>query len=415
MTRATYPVWLAMTHLPSFPDGGLTIVRAEGVWVWDDTGRRYLSGNSGLWNVSCGYADPRIVDAVCRQLTRLSYGTLFRSANDVAVHLAERLLELGPPGMARVFYACSGSSAIDHTIKLVTRWQRLCGRPQRDLVVGLEGSYHGTTYGALGLTGEDLGQSEYAVELGRFRHVPPNDVAALQDLVRREGDRLAAIIVEPVLGTGCIPLDAEFVGALAETCDARDCLLVADEVATGFGRTGRMFASEAWGRPPDLLLLSKAINSGYLPMAAVLVGERVARAFDEADIVFASGETGAGHPAACAAALATLDVMRDDDLVARASAAGERLRAGLEELEAHPLVAGQRGMGLMRSLLLRRADGDPIDGGEMLHAVAAVREEGAIVHPEPRGLGLLPPLVISEDELDELLDCVARGLEHLWF
>lgn len=402
-----------MTHMPSFPAAGRTIVRAQGNRVWDDTGREFLCATSGLWNVNCGFGHPRIIDAIAEQLQRLSYGTLFRYANLPSLELAERLLDLAPAAMARVFYTCSGGGAIDTAMKLVRRWQRLAGRPERRLVIGLRGSYHGTMYGSSALTGDDLEQEEYSIDRRWVRHAAPNSGEELAEVLDREGQHVAAVFVEPVLGSGCIPLTPDYVASLGKLRQRHDFLLVVDEVATGFGRTGNMFACETWPISPDLLVLSKGITSGYLPLAAVLVSARVARDFDRAGVVFAHGETQSGNPAACAAAMATLEVIRDEDLVANARAVGELLGQRLDALTVHPRVAGHRGLGLMRSLLLQRSPGTPMGEAEMMLAVEAVRDEGAIVHPNPSGLGLLPPLTFTTDDVDELVGCLSRTLERL--
>jgi adenosylmethionine-8-amino-7-oxononanoate aminotransferase len=421
------PVWLPMTSMPLFAASGRTIVRGEGCHVFDEDGRRYLSATSGLWNVNCGWGETRIIDAIDDQLRRLSYGTLFRYGTDVAVELANRLLDIAPAPFDKVFYTCSGSSAVETALKASRRYQRLVGHPEREIVVGLRGSYHGTMYGSMALTGDDLEQDEYGVDRRNVRHVHPGvdgacptcggDCAAgghgseLEALFAREGDRIAAVVFEPVLGSGGYAVSPDFAAGAAGLCAEHGALLIVDEVATGFGRTGRWFATEALGVQPDVLILSKAINNGYLPLAATLFTERVVHAFAEAGAVFAHGETQSGNPAACAAALATIDVMEDDDLVARGAAMGERLRAGVQAMADEGLgVLGVRGHGLMLGVELRGADGAPLRPVQVMATVEALLGEGVIVHPGPGGIGLLPPLTISPAQVDEIVDALRRVL-----
>lgn len=421
------PVWLPMTSMPLFAQSGRTIVSAEGCHVYDEQGRRYLSATSGLWNVNCGWGQERIAVAIEEQLRRLSYGTLFRYSHDVAIELANRLLDIAPAPFDKVFYSCSGSTAVETALKVVRRYQRLAGQPQRRLVVGLKGSYHGTAYGASALTGDDLEQAEYCVERGDIRHVTPGVqgpcpacgqapcaggcALELDSLFEREGDRIAAVVMEPVLGSGAYPVSPEFAQHAAELCAQHGALLVIDEVATGFGRTGTWFATETLGVEPDVLVLSKGINNGALPLAATLFAEPVVEAFAAASAVFAHGETQAGNPAACAAALATIDVMEDEDLVARGARAGERLAGGLAALARRaPALAHVRGRGLMLGLELHRPGGVPYRPVEVLGTIEALLDEGVIVHPGPGGIQLLPPLTISDEECDMLVDALARVL-----
>jgi adenosylmethionine-8-amino-7-oxononanoate aminotransferase len=295
------------------------------------------------------------------------------------------------------------------------------------LVVGLNGSYHGTTYGAGAVTGDDLEQDEYRVDRRDVRHVAPVVDAAcpschsqpcalgcadeLEQLFATEGDRVAAVVLEPVLGSGAYPLTVDFAQTAARLCADHGALLIVDEVATGFGRTGRWFATEALEVRPDALVLSKGINNGTLPLAATLFAEPVVDAFAAAGAVLAHGETQAGNPPACAAALATIDLMEDEDLVARGARAGKRLAAGLRALSTRtPALAEVRGRGLMLGLELRGAQGLPLTPSEVLATVEAILDEGVIVHPGPGGIGLLPPLTIADDELDQIVAALARVL-----
>jgi adenosylmethionine-8-amino-7-oxononanoate aminotransferase len=422
--EARFPVWLPMASMGSVgsvgaavPDGCTTLVRGEGVRVWDDRGRVYLDGASGLWNVNCGYGHPRLVEAARHQLDALAFGSLWGGRlHPPAVELARRLVEVVPVTGGRVVYTTSGSSAIDATLKLVTRYQRLVGRAERGLVVGLTGSYHGSTYGSMALTAQDLAQAEYLADQDRVRHVPANEPAALRSLAEDVGDRVAAVVVEPVLGNGAVVLEPAFVDALHELRARHGALVVADEVATGFGRTGTLLACEQVGLRPDVVVLSKGITGGYLPLAAVVVAGHVCDAFDTAHATFDHGETQSGNPVACATALAVLEVMQAPGFLEHAAAMGQRLARGLDRLaDGEALVAGQRGLGLMRTVVLRTGTGDPLEMVQVGELLAAVRAEGTLLYAAPSGVAFLPPLVVDPDEIDEMIAGLARGLRRVWW
>lgn len=416
-----YPLWHPMTAMPRYLRDPVMITSGSGARLIDDTGQEYVSANSSLWNVHCGFDEPRIQQAVREQLDELSYGTLFRFANPPALRLAERLRGIAPhAGLTRVFYGTSGASAVDCALKLARRYQRLTGRPERGTIGALADAYHGTLYGALSVTGEDLEQDEYGVDRSAVLHVPTPidaDTAALAlGSLRERAATLAGVILEPILGSaGVLVPHQDFVDGLNALCAERDICLIVDEVATGFGRTGRMFASEHFGLRPDLLLLSKGINNGFLPMSAVLVHERIWSAFQDGGATFLNGETQAGNPLACAAALATIDVIVDDGLVARAERVGELLAGQIGELL--PRARGQAeppvGRGLMLGVHLRPPGGGRPSMPEINAVVERFRSLGVIVHPSDRGFALFPPLTVATDDVKLIVDAIGRVFDEL--
>ena len=238
-----------------------------------------------------------------------------------------------------------------------------------------------------------------------------NDLDELATLLGRQGSRIAAVVVEPVLGSGAVPLTAEYVEALLRLRDVHGFLLVADEVATGFGRTGTFFASQRWPARPDLLVTSKGLTNGTMAAAAVLVAHRVAASFHDSGTVLTHGETQAGTPTTCAAILATVDEIRRLDAVARGRRLAELLDAALARLVSDvPSVTATTGVGCFRSVRLTSADGEPLPQTEVPGLVAAIRAAGAIVHPGPNGIQLIPALTYTEAELDELFTCVRTGI-----
>lgn len=420
-----YPLWHPMTDMPSFWDSPLTMRAGRGSRLWDVDGNEYVSANAGLWNVSLGYDHPAVSAAIRYQLEQLAYGTLFRFGNEPAQRLAQRLVGLvGRPGLTRVFLTSSGSSAVDTALKLVRRHHRLTGSPSRRTVAAFTSSYHGTMYGAMALTGEDLDQDEYLVDRRDVLHIATPDrsrcaacraggtgchgacwSAALEVLERR-ADELAAVMIEPILGSAgvVVPPDG-FLSALSRFCRARGILLVVDEVATGFGRTGRMFAVDGTDLAPDLVIVSKAINNGALPLAAVVVAEEIWRAFIDRGAVFAHGETQSGNPLACAAALATLDVVEQDDLAHRSRRVGAQLADACSAILDDTVGGHVEGAGLMLGLHLDAASGTPTPG-QVLAIVGALLRRGVVVHPSPLGVSLLPPLTIEEPELQTITDAL---------
>ncbi|WP_298455215.1 daptide-type RiPP biosynthesis aminotransferase [uncultured Cellulomonas sp.] len=404
-------LWPALLPPSQHGQDDLCAVSARGTRVALADGRTVLCGTSGLWNVNLGYGDPAVESAVVAALREASYLSLFRREHRYARAAADALVELcGPHWYRRVMFATSGGSANDLAMKVARQYQAVAGRSRRRVVVGLQGSYHGLTFGAHALTGEALGQGLYGVDTRLVRHLPVNDVTALRGFLDRHADTVAAVVVEPVLGTGAVELSAEYVAELVRLRDQHDVLLVADEVATGFGRTGEAFASDRWPARPDLLLVSKALTNGTAAASAVLIGDRVAGALTRADATVVHAETQAGTPMACAAALAVIDRMGDLDLVGAGRAVAAALDEGLTELSAQPWLAGVTGRGCFRGLTLRGPDGDVLAPGDVPAVVRHVLAAGAVVQPGPAGIQLVPALVYTADEVTELLSRVADGM-----
>jgi adenosylmethionine-8-amino-7-oxononanoate aminotransferase len=409
-----FPLWNPMTPMAGFSPGDRVLCSADGVRVTDESGHVFLDGFSGLWNVSFGYSNEHIIGAIKAQLDVLPYSTLFGGrTNRPAIDLARRLVEVGPIDDGRVFFTTSGGAGVDTALKITRRAQRLMGHPERDTIVALRGGYHGTSYGSMFITGDDLEQEEYGADAGWVRHVAHDDPIALARVGADLGGRLAAVVVEPVLGTGAVALGPVMVDTLHRICETNGAYLIVDEVTTGFGRTGTLFACEQIGLRPDLVVLSKAITGGYLPLAATICSGAICDLFDAAKVRFAHGETQSGNPVVCAAGLATLEVVTAPGFMERVRELSRRLTERLDELSDHPLVSAHRGLGMMRAIQLEDTDGDPFSDEQVGMALEAVRQEGALVYASPGGLALLPPLVMSDVDLDELIACIGRGLDRV--
>ncbi|MFE7094356.1 daptide-type RiPP biosynthesis aminotransferase [Streptomyces erythrochromogenes] len=410
--NAGQALWPSLLPPGQQGDDALCAVSAEGVRVRFADGRELLCGTSGLWNTNIGYGNPVIAEAVAAALRDASYLSVFRYENSYAREAAAALVDLcGADHYGRVLFSTSGGAANDLVMKVARMHHALRGDARRKVVVGLRGSYHGLTFGSFALTGDDLGQAVYGVDQRLVRHVAPNDPAELVTLLGRQGSQIAAVVVEPVLGSGAVPLTEEYVDALLRLRDEHGFLLVADEVATGFGRTGSFLASQRWAGQPDLVVLSKGLTNGTMPAAAVVVSTEVARVFSEAGAVLAHGETQAGTPATCAAILATIEEMRRLDAIAAGGRLAVLLDAELDRMVAErPDVTAATGVGCFRALRLCGLDGTLLPQTEVPAVVAAIRAAGAIVHPGPHGIQLFPALTYREAELAELLERVRTGL-----
>ncbi|MFI2239410.1 daptide-type RiPP biosynthesis aminotransferase [Streptomyces chrestomyceticus] len=409
----TYPLWPSLLAPGLQGRDELCAVAAAGVRVRFADGRELLDGSSGLWNTNIGYGNAAIADAAAQALRDASYLSVFRYENVYARRAAAALLDVcGADHYGRVLFSTSGGAANDLAMKVARHYHALRGEGRRKVVVGLRGSYHGLTYGSFGLTGENLGQQLYCVDQRLIRHVTPNDPGDVGELMRRQGPQVAAVVVEPVLGSGAVPLTREYVAELLRLRREHGFLLVADEVATGFGRTGSFFASQEWAGHPDLLIASKGLTNGTSAAAVVVAARSVAAAFEDDSAVLTHGETQAGTPVTCATILATISEMRRLDAVAMGKQLAAHLDAALAELLAtHPLVTATTGLGCFRSLRFLQADGSPLPQSEVPGLVAAIRRAGAIVHPGVNGVQLFPALTYTEQDLAELLECVQAGLD----
>lgn len=405
------PLWVPLIAQHDFPVDSHTAVSAHGVHVAFEDRQRRLCAKSGLWNANLGYGNPRIAKAISGELETASYLPLFRTAHRKAIEAANALLSLPAHPFQRVVFSTSGGSANDACMKLVRQYFALDGQPERKVIVGLTGSYHGLTYGSQALSGDDLGQAVYGVDRRNIRHIRFDDGGAeLAQLMLREGRRVAAVIVEPVLGSGADVVPGNFLDSLLKLREKHGFLVVADEVATGFGRVNSWFVSDEWPSAPDVIVTSKAMTNGTSACAALLIGQRVTETFDSTESVFVHGETQAGTPATCAAILSTIDEMRRLDhgrLTAAVSAGLDELIARLGDI---PGIGTSTGRGCMRAIKLETEDGLPLSPDRVVAVVRRIHQAGAIVQPGPGRIQLLPALVFTKDNFEELHTAIAAGL-----
>ncbi|MFI6080790.1 daptide-type RiPP biosynthesis aminotransferase [Streptomyces sp. NPDC051217] len=412
MPRPAHPLWPMMMPVENQGDDAYCTESAHGVRVRFKGGPELLCGTSGLWNCVLGYGNLAIADAVHSALRDASYLSLWGYENAYARRAAEALVEVaGAEHYGRVLFSTSGGAANDLTMKLVRQYFSLRGEDLRKGIVGLHGGWHGLTFGAAALTSANLGDRTYGVDRRLVTHVHPNDPEELERLLDRHRGRIAAIVVEPVIGTPALPLTDDYTAALLRLRREHGLLLVADEVTTGFGRIGPFFASQAWPEPPDVVITSKALTNGTLAASAVIVSHAVAEEFTRAGAVLGAGETQAGTPVTAAAILATLEEMRRLDALALSAGLSALLDTELAALVKDAgLITSTQGRGCLRALMLSRPDGTEFGKQDIAALVAAIRLEGAIVHPGPSSLLLLPALIYTTQDVKLLFDCVRAGM-----
>ncbi len=413
------------------------IDRGSGCRLWDVSGKDYLDGISALEAAILGHGDEEIIAAINAQAHELTFLDVFRFAAPPQIELAARLTALAP-GMQYAHFAPGGAEADEVAIKMARQYHHLRGAPYRKKVITRQGSFHGVTYDAMGLDGRYFASANdvyhggltwgrvapvrapYPPELGRAgRHVP--SVESIDATIRAEGaETVAAVVVDPMataIAVGMPPDDYQ--RDLRAVCDEHGVLLICDEVITGMGRTGRLFATEFAGIQPDFITLSKGLSSGYFPIAACLISPHVADVFAQHKAVFRHGNTYAGHPIGAAAALAVLDRVERDRLWERSAAMGARLLDGLRGLAGNPLYWDARGRGLLVGLEIVA---DAESGTDFADRVAAGNELRSrcldlglislILHPG-NVLFLAPPLTISEQEIDEMIAIVSTALDEM--
>ncbi len=394
---------------------GLHITSGRGSIVHDASGRRYLDAAGGLWNVTHGLANPRILAGIQEQLQRLAYAPLFDGDHPPAQRLADRLIALSEGRMRYAYLSTTGSSAVEVALRVARLHHRAKGQPEKARILSLDQGYHGCSWMSLSASGIMHAEvSPWEPVLPDFHTIPSppresESLAALDDLLRRDADRIACLILEPVLGSGGVVVPSKaYAKAVTALCRAHDVILIADEVATGGGRCGAFFASPLCGFAPDVVALSKGLSSGYCPVGATLFADAVIAPIRGAGAPINYGSTQDGNPVACAAALAALDIVMHDRLPERAAALGRHIRGRLEPLRGQTAVCDVRGLGLMIGIeLAHLRAGRPLFGeAESLEVRRLCREQGLLVYHFRSGISLFPALTIDDAEIDDVVDII---------
>ncbi len=399
-------------------NGELVIDRGQGSHVFDTAGRRYVDATASLWYCNVGHGRGEIADAAAAQMRRLeAYSTFGDVANRPVLDLAERLAGFAPVDEPRVFLTSGGSDSIDTAVKLARRYWQARGERDRTLVVSRTGSYHGMHLAGTSLAGIEPNRAGYGVLMQGVDSVPWDSADALGELIAAVGpERVAAFFCEPVIGAGGVfHAPRGYLAKVREICRETGVLFVADEVVTGFGRVGSWFASERFGLDPDVIVCAKGITSGYLPLGAVIAAGRVAEPFFDGTVgMWRHGYTYSGHATVAAAALANLDVIEREGLLARARSLELELAGALRPLETHDLVTEVR----VAEGVLAAVQIDPAaiaaDATLPARAVAAARSAGVMTRSLATGaIHVSPPLVITTDELGELADGLRKALDEV--
>jgi len=438
-------LWMHFTRLSSYADHEIpVIVRGAGPYVYDQHGKRYLDGLSGLFTVQVGHGRTELAEAAAKQAAELAYFPLWSYAHPTGIALADRLASLAPGDLDRVFFTTGGSEAVESAWKLARQYFRSIGEAQRWKVISRDIAYHGTTMGALSITGvpdlktmfEPLVPGAVKVPNTNFYRAPEHGdsledfgVWAADEIERallREGpSTVAAVFLEPVQNSGgCFTPPPGYFARVREICDRYGVLLVSDEVICAFGRLGHYFGADRYGYQPDMITVAKGLTSGYSPLGALLVSERLVQPFLSGERTFLHGITFAGHPVSSAVALANLDIFEREDLLGHVRATEGAFRSALEELRDLPIVGDVRGDGFFYGIELvkdkgTRATFDEDESERLLRKFLSPRlfDAGLVCRADDRGdpvIQLAPPLVCGEEQFAEISAILRTVLDEAW-
>jgi len=429
------------TNLKAHEDKGpLVITKGAGIRVFDDTGKSYIEGLSGLWCVSLGFGEQRLIDAATTAMSKLAYyhGFNHRSA-DVVIDLAEKLVSIAPGRLSKVLFANSGSEATDLAVKLIWYYHNAIGKPEKKKIISRIRGYHGVTVASASLTGLPHLHGDFDLPIDRIMHTTsphyyreghPGESEEefatrcaddLEKMILDEGpDTVAAMFCEPVMGAGGVIIPPKtYYPKIQAVLKKYDVLLVADEVINGFGRTGNMWGSETFDLDPDFLSCAKQLSSAYLPISALMISDKIYQAMvseSEKLGVFGHGSTYGGHPVAAAVALETLKIYEERDIIGHVRSVMGQFSDRMQKLGEHPLVGNARSCGLMGALeLMKDKDGKvPFDASQKVGpaAEARCRENGLIVRAIGDNLAFCPPLITNSAELDEIFDIAEKSLDE---
>jgi 4-aminobutyrate--pyruvate transaminase len=419
--------------------GPMVIDHGQGVYVYDDQGRRYIEGLGGLFCASLGFSESRLADAADKQMRKLPFYHGFgHKSSEPSIKLAHALIEMAPVPMSKVFFANSGSEANDTAIKLIWYYNNALGRPEKKKIIARARGYHGVTIASASLTGLPNNHRDFDLPIDRILHtdcphfyrygLPAETEEAfatrcaesLERLILSEGpDTIAAFFAEPVMASGGVIVPpATYMEKVQAVLNRHDILLVADEVICGFGRTGNMFGSETFGMRPDMITLAKQLSAGYLPISALMVNEKIYQAMvSESEKIgtFGHGFTYSGHPVCAAVALETLRIYEDDRILDHVREVVPHFQRRIAELGSHPLVGEARGCGLIAALevIADKASKEsfPPSEGVAAHVGTCALDHGVITRALGDTVNFCPPLIITREEIDELFDGTAKALD----
>ena len=433
MTHDLDAYWMPFTANRQFKKAPRMLARAEGMHYWTPEGRQILDGIAGLWCVNAGHARPKIVEAIRRQAAEMDFAPPFQMGHPKAFDLAERLVELTPPGINKVFFTNSGSEAVETALKMAIAYHRVRGEGARTRLIGRERGYHGVNFGGVSVGGMVANRKMFGQLLAGVDHIrhthdlarnafsrgePEYGAEIADDLERlvalHDASTIAAVIVEPVAGsTGVLLPPKGYLQRLRDICDKHGILLIFDEVITGFGRLGSPFAATHFGVTPDLIAVAKGLTNGSVPMGAVFARQNIHDVFmhgPEHLIEFMHGYTYSAHPLACAAALGTLDTYEDEGLLTRAAKMAGAFENAVHSLEGLPNVIDVRNIGLVAGIELAPIHGEP--GKRAFSVFLDCWEKGLLVRTTGDTVALSPPLIIEHQHIDQIVGTLAGAIER---
>ena len=388
-----------------------TLVRSEGVRVWDDKGNEYIDGLGGLWYCQIGHGRPELIDAITEQLQKMSsYHTFAPMGSDVSDAAAERIRSVSPFPDGRVFLCCSGAESIDTAIKLLRKIPILRKQSERQIILRRGRGYHGVNIGGTTMQGISANREGWGELFPNVIEIDPTNIESAASIFAEYGEQIAGVVTEPLQGAGGVfPPPSGYLEGLRRLCDDYGALLVFDEVITGFGRTGNWFASDTYGVKPDIITFAKGVTSGYQPLGGVLLSRTVCDVLEsDPDFTFMHGYTYSGHPAASAAAIANINIIEDEGLVQRAEVIGDRLSGGLKALEKDGIFSEVRGVGAIWAAQVTDASTE-----QGLVIRDKMTEMGVICRAINGALAFCPPLVIEENDIDSIIDTAAKAVEEV--
>ncbi len=425
--------WMPFTANRQFKQAPRMLARAEGMHFWTDDGRQILDGSSGLWCVNAGHSRPKIVEAIRRQAGELDFAPSFQMGHRKAFELAERLVELTPAGLDKVFYTNSGSEAVDTALKMALAYHQVRGQGQRTRLIGRERGYHGVNFGGISVGGIGPNRKMFGPLLPGVDHIrhthdparnayskglPAHGAEFADDLERlialHDASTIAAVIVEPVAGsTGVLIPPQGYLQRLRDICDRHGIVLIFDEVITGFGRLGAAFGATYFGVTPDLMTVAKGITNGCVPMGAVFVRGSIHDAFmngPEHVIEFFHGYTYSAHPLACAAALGTLDTYAEEGLLTRGATMAAGFEAAVHSLAGLPNVVDIRNIGLVGAVELAPIAGFP--GKRGFSVFLDCWEKGLLIRSTGDTIAISPPLIVEQAQIEHLVSILGDAIRR---
>ena len=425
--------WMPFTANRQFKQAPRMLAKAEGMHFWTPEGRKILDGIAGLWCVNAGHARPKIVQAIQQQAAEMDFAPPFNMGHPKAFELAQRLVELTPPGLNKVFYTNSGSESVETALKMAIAYHRARGEGSRTRLIGRERGYHGVNFGGISVGGIVANRKMFGTLLAGVDHirhthdlarnafsrgVPEHGAELADDLERlvalHDASTIAAVIVEPVAGsTGVLLPPKGYLQRLREICDRHGILLIFDEVITGFGRLGSPFAGQHFGVTPDLMTVAKGISNGAVPMGAVFTRQHIHDTFMTGPdhlIEFFHGYTYSAHPLACAAALGTLDTYAEEGLLTRGAKMAPIFEDALHALRGLPHVIDIRNIGLVGGIELAPIAGQP--GKRAFDVFLECWERGVLIRTTGDTIALSPPLIVEKQHIDEIVGTIADVIKH---